>query len=155
MSTSWKYLSPLLVVLNILFCQCGKKCQEPAKEPFKSITQTEWRLVETNSQSLGKNLSKTTFPIFAFSLNFEGGVYAVKNNNRPQTPDLLLEWVTSEDKTLRLKYKTPGGEDSGAEVVDYEIDLSNDLTLTRSNGTYLRFIPFTGIYSPDDTCVLN
>ncbi len=147
------FIGALFTCLGIFTVSCNKKCQPPPEQPLKSITETEWRLVETTNSQLKTSLSKTSFPIFAFKPNNEGEIFDVQNNNRPDTADTLFDYlVNPEDGTLRISYRKTGTEPSEGTAIDYRYDLGRDLELTQTTGTYYRFVPFRGIINPDDTC---
>ena len=149
-------------ILMIAFCaifilvgvRCAKRCQGQPSKPITSITETEWRLAETNNSQMKVSLSTTTFPIFSFKQNYEGEVFSVINNNRPDSPDILLQYQLDPDQQiLRIGFKSPGQDDSQLQVIDYSYSINGyELELTEPNGQYYRMVPFTGVVSPDDNC---
>ena len=142
---------------------CQKKCQPPAAQRFRFLRETPWRLVETNNPSQAyRNLTRTTFQIWEFRVNFTGDVKKVENNDEFDTPILEFKWnVDTASRILRIRFSTVDtgeGEEgqSTSEVVgttDYYYELSNELNLqeVRRGYTY-RFVPFQGVVDPDNDC---
>ena len=175
MNTAWHILSPArglkaaLVALALLCLTtgCQKKCQQPATQRFKSLRETPWRLVDTNNPAQEyRNLSRFTFLITEFSVNFKGDVKKVVNNDQFDTPILTFLYnVDPDGKFLVLKYSSldagsdgtgtdGGGTTTDVGTVKYTYELSNELNLYEVNRPYhYRYIPFQGVVDPDSTCV--
>ena len=164
--------SILALVTSLITVAClEKKCQRPAEQSFNSLTDAEWRLVETNDPNPNfKKLNNTTFFIFTFAKNYTGAVNNVINNDKYDNPVRTFKYnIDPASNLIRIKYEIPtsdGGSGAsspdGADPstapdntppIDYVYELKRDLTLTNSfNGAYYRFVPFTGIVDPDNQC---
>lgn len=154
----------ILGLLALLLPACmDKKCQKPPEQSFKSITEAEWRLVETTDPNPNfKKLNNTTFFIFSFQKNYTGAVNNVINNDKYDTPVRTFKYNISPDENLiRVKYEmvAPEGEEGAAPVedntppIDYSYELGRELELINlKSGALYRFVPFTGIVDPDNTC---
>lgn len=161
---SIKIVTASLLIFLLHLSGCAKKCQAPATEKFKTVTGQQWRLVETTDPSPDfKALSKSTFLIFQFGVDYKGSVNLVQNNTQFDTPvKTFLYNIDVQSGEMRLKYDgAPPAEGEEAtqvdktpqsSVVEYTYDLGKELEMTDSRGNYYRFIPFTGIVAPDDTC---
>jgi len=151
----------ILAPLALMMVGCMKKCQVPT-EKQTSVSATEWRMVESTDPDpdIQDNLSKFTFFIFRFGQDFQGDVKAVINNTQYDNPVRTFTFdVDTNSKTLLIKYAFPQGSESssqgnseGDKPVAYSYSLGRQLELVGQNGSYYRFVPFTGILSPDDTC---
>jgi len=165
MGRAWLQLA-ILAPLALMMVGCMKKCQVP-KERQTSVSATEWRLVESTDpdQDIQDNLSNFTFFIFRFGQDFKGDIKAVVNNTQYDTPVRTFVFdVEPESRILSIKYAFPegeGGQNGGQgtsgqnpeEPRVYYYSLGRQLELTSDEGYYYRFVPFTGILSPDATCV--
>ncbi len=159
------FLNPLLTVS----CQ-KKRCQAPAEQPFQTIVETQWRLVETTDPHPNfKGLNQTNFFIMIFKRNYTGDFKRVENNDLYETPvatfvynidpeakrivtEITENAVTvSSDPSGAAPSAAPSGQKS---QLDFKYTLGREFTLTRvSAGFFYRFVPFTGIVDPDKQCV--
>src|SRR4051794_19607259 len=103
-------LGYLLLLSSTLGCQ--KLCQPKASKPFSHLTDTQWRLVETNSQEpFYKGANKYNFAIVTFAMDANGKVNQVKNNDQYDNPVRIFTWAPSSDNgksgTLTIKYSVP------------------------------------------------
>lgn len=157
----------LILSLGMGLClvACQKKCQQPATEKFKTITATEWRLVETTDPEVAKKLNNTNFLIYSFGKNYTGAINAVQNNDKYDTPVYTFKYQIDPDNSLiRMKFSATAPDSEGgdgtqqaqaddSEPTDYIYDLGRELELTDDNsGRYYRFVPFQGIVDPDNNC---
>lgn len=161
---SWLQLL-ILAPLALMMVGCMKKCPVP-KERQPNITATEWRLVETSDPDpdYQNNVSKFTFVIFRFGQDFNGDVKKVVNNTLYDAPIRTFAYdVEPSSNFLRVKYAFPEGAEkkdstqsdstsTGDDPIDYYYDLGRQLVLTSQEGYRYRFVPFTGILSPDEVC---
>lgn len=140
--------SNILILLTVIFISaCDKKCQSPQQEPYKSITDTEWRMVETTSPNLNQNLSLTTFLIFRFGQAYSLDVFSIVNNVRNQEPDGSFMYdIDPENGIILTKDKKTG------DTKEFQYDLGKELELVESNGIFYRLVPFKGIVKPDEQC---
>lgn len=147
---------------------CDKKCQAPPEKPLTTFIGLEWRLVSTTDPGATKNLSRFTFLILIFKLEFEGEIYKVENNKRFDSPVGFFKFnVQSEGRSGSLFTvdiaPPPPDDGSGANtstttsqsktVKRYEYEWGNRLNITESKTGYeYEYVPFTGIIDPDSTC---
>ncbi len=142
---------------------CQKKCQQAAPTPFQHLRDTPWRLVETNNPSSQyKNLSRHTFIIMDFTIDFKGDVKKVVNNDQFDTPILTFDYnISPDDHQLVIRYSASGdsgGQQSqsstiGAGTTNYQYALSTDLQLVdQKKGYFYRYVPFQGVVDPESTC---
>lgn len=154
-------LALALVCVSTVACQ--KKCQLPATTPFKSIVDTDWRLVESSDPDVNKSLSNYTFLIWHFDNSPTGNIVNVVNNLKYNAPVLTLNYnVNVDERLLDIQFVKPGAPDANGEPTAgsvqgetlFEYRLSNELNLTDTSKGYLyRFVPFTGIVNLDNKCV--
>ncbi len=148
---------------------CGKKCQQ-VTNTYESLTDTPWRLVETNDRTTGfRKLSNFTFPVMNFGLDFLGSVQSVVNNQQFDSPLCnLVHKADPANNVMVIQYseggggETLGGDEGNQETTPvcpfagtrtYEYKLGRQLELTDSKtGKYYRFAPFLGIVQPDKEC---
>jgi hypothetical protein len=155
---------------------CQKKCQAPPVEPFKTVTEQQWRLVETSDPNPQfRTLSRTNFLIMTFKRNFTGDIKRVENNDLYETPvatfkynvDSDLHRIRMEMMIVQASLPTDKGGGGGTEqqqsqggqvstqssVIDYYYDLTREFALTGTqSGFYYRFVPFSGVVDPDSKC---
>ncbi len=157
----------LLIVapLALAMVGCAKKCPV-SLEKQTSVTATEWRLVESTDPDpdIQDNLSLFTFLVFRFGQDFSGDIKLVLNNTQYDQPVRTFIYdVDPNSKQLEIKYafsQGQGGQDSNAgnnqnggdSPIFYSYELGRSLELTSDQGYYYRFVPFTGILAPDETC---
>lgn len=146
---------------------CQRKCQAAATQRFQTLSETQWRLVETTDAQV-QNLDRFNFLIFNFSRNFSGNVQRVVFNDLYETPVLTFNWNISNNGTLLVKYSNiqgggdplAGGGEGGPSqprsvaTTEYFYDLGRELELyDAATNAYYRFVPFTGVVDPDSDCV--
>jgi hypothetical protein len=167
----FKYLIRLKIGLLLLgmawwVIGCAKKCPIPT-ERQTSVSGTAWRLVETNDPDFAGDLNNFSFAVFTFKQDFKGDVKVVINNTQYDSPVRTFVYnIDPNQRVIRIQYAFPSGADaqdgssgsdsgsdsSGDNILDYYYSLGRTLELTSSQGFSYRFVPFTGILSPDDTC---
>src|SRR6476620_4202589 len=91
-STTARYFPILLALIGFAGLGCQKKCQQAPTTSFKSITDTDWRLVESTDPDVAKSLSVYTFLIWHFDNSFTGNIINVVNNLKYNTPVLTLNF---------------------------------------------------------------
>lgn len=154
----------LLLVGMALSVGCAKKCPIPL-ERQTSVAGTPWRLVSTSDPEFSGDLNNFSFVVFTFNQDFKGDVKVVINNTQYDSPVRTFVWnVDPNQRVIRIQYAFPSGGDnqnnnsntnsgsSGENVIDYSYRLGRTLELISTQGYNYRFVPFTGILSPDDTC---
>ncbi len=154
----------LLLFVSLMMTACGtRKCQQPATERFTTIVDQPWRLAETTSTAPSyRNLSNTTFLVFDFSKNYKGSVKKVENNTEYQNPVITFNYnIDPDSKMIRAEFLTAPSQDSTSQqavqstgtIVDFDYELGRELELTDvKTGAYYRFVPYTGIITPDEKC---
>lgn len=156
-----RLLNFVFILLVVITTACGtKKCQAPATEKFKHITDTPWRLVETTDPGDAfEALSNTTFLVFEFTLDYKGTVKKVENNAEYEVPVLVFKYnVDPDNGRIRAQFTAPSEEgststQSGGTIVDYDYDLGREFEMVNSkSGYYYRYVPYNGIIAPDDKC---
>lgn len=138
---------------------CQKKCQQNTQR-FKSVTETQWRLVETTDPAVVEELDNFNFLIVSFATNSTGAVQRVVDNEMFETPISTIVWVpNTKAKQIRIQYTSVPAEETTAQVTegdlgtfDYSYSLGKELEMTDNTGSYYRYVPFTGIVSPDIDC---
>jgi len=147
-----------LVLAMALVGACGKKCQPPVTQKFQTLSETQWRLVETSDSSV-KNLDRFNFLIYNFSRNFSGNIQQVRYNDLFETPFKTFNWnINPDTQQLVIRYQdiAPPADGStsrqGATDSLYSYDLNRELELYDQRGNYYRFVPFTGVVDPDSSC---
>jgi hypothetical protein len=144
---------------------CQKKCQPPAVNAFKNLSETTWRAVETSNPKV--QITRFDFIELKFERDFTGSVIkVVANQEFAEQPIEVFTWAVPENTQgsgpLRIQYSTPGtdGSDGNAaappQVVsteDYYFSLGRELNLSETKTGYSwRFVPMTGIVDPDTNC---
>jgi hypothetical protein len=168
MNTAIAKIASLLSLgaLLVLLPGCQKKCQPPVTERFQTLSETQWRLVETTDRSV-KGLDRFNFLIYNFARNFSGNIQQVRYNDLFETPFKTFNWNVNPDSgELVLRYQeiappaTDGTQSGGGTTsrqgptdVFYSYDLGRELELFDQRGNYYRFVPFTGVVDPDSSCV--
>ena len=151
----------LLIALTfVAMVGCDKKCQKPAEESFKTITNQKWRMVETTDPNPAfKSLGKYSFLIWEFGLDMTGTVNVVRNNKEFKDAVLTFDYTVDKDSgIIRAAFaETTLNEGTEAteelEPVEYSYELGRELELYESGkGYYTRFVPYQGIVEPDNTC---
>ncbi len=162
----FKKINPILILvlaLSSFMIGCSKKCPT-SKEKISSIASTPFRLVASTDPDpeIQNNLSNFTFLVFTFAQNFTGDVKLVLNNVQFDTPVKTFTYnIDPAPKQLLIKYADTtsssggaksGGATGGSDPVLYSYQLGRDLEINSEQGAYYRFVPFTGVLNPDDTC---
>jgi hypothetical protein len=160
-TATWKQLGAICLLLA--FTGCQKKCQQGPATAFQSITDTEWRLVESDEPQVQSSLTRFTFLIWKFDPTLTGTVINVVDNLKYNNPILTMNYQIDPDQgMLQIKFTAPGapdangnptqGTDQGTSLYAYE--LARDLRIYDQNkGYYYRFVQFQGIVNPDNTCI--
>ncbi len=150
----------LTLVLGLALSACGKKCQPPATQKFRTLAETQWRLVETNDTSV-KGLDRFNFLIYNFARNFSGNIQQVRYNDLFETPFKTFNWNINPDSgQLVVRYQdiaplaegTATNTRKGPTDSLYAYSLGRDLEIQDAKGNFYRFVPFTGVVDPDSTC---
>ena len=141
---------------------CQRKCQNTTSATaFKSVTETQWRLVETTDPGVAESLDNFNFLILQFATNGTGAVTRVVNNEQYETPISSILWVpNAKVKQMRIQYTSVPTSNSASAVqsgdlgtFDYKYTLGKQLELYESgSGYYSRYVPFTGVVAPDVEC---
>jgi len=150
----------LALVLSTTACQ--KLCQPPPSQPFKSVTETDWRLISSNDPDVSSSLSNFTFLIWHFDSTFNGTINAVQNNVKDDVPVKTFNWNPNPDTHVmeitffgRGTTDAQGNAQPGASegTTYYQYDLGSTLTLyDTTRGYTYSFVQFTGSVSPDINC---
>jgi hypothetical protein len=148
------------LLLAFLLSSCGApKCQAPATQSFKTLAETQWRLVATNDKSV-TGLDKYNFLIYNFARNFSGNIQQVRYNDLFETPYKSFTWnINKEAGQLTLRYQdappaegAPATQRQGPTDVLYGYELNREFRINDQRGNFYRFVPFTGVVDPDLTC---
>jgi hypothetical protein len=160
-TATWIHLCAIGLLLAVTGCQ--KKCQQPPATPFQSITDTEWRLVESDDPSVSATLTRFTFLIWKFDATLTGSIINVVNNLKYNNPVLTMNYqINADDGLIEIQFVSPGQPDAQGNPTQgtvqgqttYQYALKRDLTLyDTSKGYTYRFVQFQGIVNPDNTCV--
>lgn len=161
----------ILTVVRVVICfavlifsaACQRRCQAPSTQTFRSVTETQWRLVETTDAKLLEDLDNFNFEILQFAANSTGAINRVVNNEQFETPIATIAWVpNTQAKSMRIQYTSvpvSTGENTTAPkagdlgTFDYNYKLGRDLQMQElRTGNFYRYVPFTGVVSPDIDC---
>jgi len=151
---------------TMLLVGCGqKKCQPAAEQPFQSIIDTAWRMVESTDPIVKNNTDNYNFIVMTFGINRLGMMQKVVNNDLFENPLYNLRYdINPSNKTLTVNYEEPpappadGGQPPSAEpvsttVVQYTYKIGKELELTEvKSGNYHRLVPYQGVVEPDRQC---
>lgn len=151
------FVAGIFLVTLALAAGCQQLCQQPTATPYQNLDATTWRLVSTSDPSPAyQSLSKNTFLIMSFTIDFKGSVNKVVNNDQFDNPILTFEYnVDPSNNILVIQYTTTdqGAQSGDAGTVQYNYTLSSELDLTDSTHGYTyRYIPFQGVVQPDSNC---
>jgi hypothetical protein len=164
----------MFLVLTSFLVGCQKKCPIP-KERQTSVSSTPWRLVYTSDPDplFQSNLDsngefKYTFLVWNFTNTFDGDIKLVQNNTQYDQAQRTFRYdIDSSSKQMLIKFAQPtsvdisgqpmanGGNQAGETPILYSYQLGRTLELVNEQGFYYKFVPFTGILAPDDTCTFN
>ncbi|MSP18920.1 MAG: hypothetical protein EXR74_05055 [Bdellovibrionales bacterium] len=163
-----KKINPILIlVLALSSFMMGCKICPTSKEKIPSIVSSPLRLVSSTDPDplIQETLSNFTFLVFTFAQDFTGDVKLVLNNVQYDTPVKTFTFnIDPGSKQLIIKYADPnslewdkaisesGAATGGNAPVLYRYELGRDLVMNSEQGDYYRFVPFTGVLNPDDTC---
>lgn len=142
---------------------CQQRCQPPATQRIKNLSETGWRLVETTDQAV-KGLDNYNFLIYTFARNFSGDVKQVRFNDQFETPFKTFNWNIVNGQ-LVIRYasiappSTTGTQGSGSPSTQrnasdayYNYSINHELEMIDGRGNYYRFVPFQGVVDPDTNC---
>ena len=86
----------------------------------------------------------------------------VENNTEYQNPVITFNYnIDPDSKMIRAEFLTAPSQDSTSQqavqstgtIVDFDYELGRELELTDvKTGAYYRFVPYTGIITPDEKC---
>ncbi len=150
----------LCLALGLVLPGCQKKCQPPVTQKIQTLAESQWRLVETNDQSV-KGLDRFNFLVYNFSRNFSGNIQQVRYNDLFETPFKTFNWnINPDTQQLVIRYQAIAPPTTGTTSTNrqgptdsrYAYDLGRELQLSDANGSYYRFVPFAGVVDPDSTC---
>ena len=158
----------LLLLVGLTFATgCQQRCQPQSEQVPTTLSETSWRLVETNDPQILNSdpaLDRFNFLIINFSRNFSGNIQRVVFNDLFEAPVLTFNWNPVERNRMLVRFQTAvnedfdsfgGGstaQDLGVSDFSYEFDANNFQMSDRESGVFYRYVPFTGVVDPDSQC---
>lgn len=131
---------------------CQQLCQQPNQQPIQSLVDTQWRLVETTDPALAQELDRFNFKILTFRGNFQGEFQDVVFNDLVETPQATFRWNVESDFLLMALQPTAGGTETQLRFDYTKPPIGRALEMVEADGSYYRYVPFTGVVNPDSTC---
>ena len=161
----------MFLVLTSFLVGCQKKCPIP-KDKQTSVTSTPWRMIYTSDPDplFQKNLDsdgefKYTFLVWTFTNTFSGDIKLVQNNTQyDQAQRTFVFDIDTHSQQMVIKFAQPTAVDisgqpttsgAGETPILYSYQLGRTLDLINQQGYEYKFVPFTGIVAPDDTCTFS
>lgn len=155
-----------LGVFTLYLSGCGKKCQPPPEQPFRTFADQEWRLAETTNPALQPRVNNFSFLILVLRRNFVIDFYKVENNQRLDAPVLTGRYIVQPDsQTIVADIGVPPPQDPNqpapnpplpptkTQRVVYSYSLDTEFNLDEAGtGYHYRYVDSRGTIFPDNDC---
>ncbi len=146
----------LIAGLSLTGAACQRRCQLPETMAFKSMVDTQWRLVSTTDPAFASKLDNFNFLIVTFNRNNTGDVKLVVDNTPYEQAAETLVWSPNpQSQMVRIQYTSGGTQVQAGDqgTFDYYYTLTNELQMYESKkGYFYRYVPYKGIVNPDTLC---